>query len=188
MKARLIILVVLAAGLDVWFAGTNNAAAPDDDTIQLSAAEKEEIRRAREMGTELGKRPLPGEEPSEKPEVLVQVEVDESSGKNRLNFIISEAHGYYVESFTMEVWYTGSEGYDSDDSPLRMEIHRDVYLRANETLRECTDVVPAELSRIDDDMGTSSDWDTRGLRHGRSRANDPDPLPLLADMLGCDES
>ncbi len=185
MKARLIILVVVAAALAVWFAVPKKAVAPEDNTTQLSAPEKEEIRRAREMGTELGKRPLPGEEPSEKPEVLVQVEVDESSAKNRLNFIISEAHGYYVESFTLEVWYTGSEGYDSDDSPLRMEIHRDVFLRANETLRECTDVVPAELSRIDDDMGTSDDWDIRVIRHGRARVNDPDPLPLLPDMLGC---
>lgn len=187
MGARLLILIVLAGGLAVYFAvGKNNApavvetVAEDDDWMT-----KEELERIRKEGIDLSKRPLPGKEPAEPPNLAVTVEADRTSGKNRLYFNISESHGYYVESFRIQFWYKRGGVTGPDDSPLPLTHYVDNFLKANDTFRTCAEVVPAELSRVGGDMGTTQNWDAKIIWHGRAREKNPDPLPLVTDMDRC---
>lgn len=187
MSARLLILIVLAGGLAVYFAVAKNRAptvvepaAEDDDGIT-----KEERERIDQEKIELYQRPLPGKEPAEAPDLAVTIELDRTSGKNRLYFNISESHGYYVETFRIQVWYTRAGVTGPEDSPLRFTVYKNEFLKANETFRTCAEVVPAELSRVGGDMGTTQNWDARIISHGRARGKNPDPLPLVTDMDRC---
>lgn len=189
MGARLIILVVVAGALAVYFAVAKNR---EPVTIELEELPEEgpsadELAKIREVQQILTDRPLPGREPAAIPDVAVSVEVDRTSGKNRLFFNITEAHGYYVESFRVGVWYKPSgRDIDPEDSPLHFEVYVNDYVKVNDTLRTCAEVVPAELSRVGGDMGTSANWDAEIGWHGRAREKDPDPLPPLARATSCD--
>jgi hypothetical protein len=189
MSARLLILIVLAGGLAVYFAaGKNRAPAviePAAEDENAGGMSKEEIEKIRLEQTELCKRPLPGVEPPEKPDLAVTVEVDRTSGKNRLYFNVSESHGYYVETFRIQAWYKREGVTGPEDSPLEWTLYVDNYLKANETFRTCAEVVPAELSRVGGDMGTTANWDATTIWHGRARAKNPDPLPFVTDMGRC---
>ncbi len=189
MKARLLILIVLAGGLAVYFA-VGKSRAP---TVVVTAAEdqggdgmtREERARKETEKIELCRRPLPGVEPPEKPDLAVTVEVDRTSGKNRLYFNVSESHGYYVETFRIQFWYKRDGVTGPEDSPLALTHYVDNYLKANTTFRTCADVVPAELSRVGGDMGTTANWDAKIIWYCRARAKNPDPLPLVTDMDRC---
>ncbi len=188
MSVRLILLIVVAGGLAVFFATRPrmaSSAASSALNAELTEAERLELQRIRQMQIMLGKRVLPGQEPPEAVEVNVRVEVDVSSGKNRLYFTISEAHGYYVETFQLEAWYVDENTTGPHDAPLRVEALLDIYLKENETLRECIEVVPAELDHIGGDIGKTADWDVQLMSHGRARAKNPDPLPLISDAARC---
>ena len=188
MKARLILLIVVAGGLAVWIAARPKMAAStsvDAPDAALTEAERLELLRIREMQKMLGNRDLPGRKPPEEPDVHVGIEVDVSSGKNRLYFTISEAHGYYVETFQLEAWYVDENTTGPDDAPLRVSALLDIYLKENETLRECIEVVPAELSHIGGDIGKTADWDVQLISYGRARAKNPDRLPLISDAARC---
>jgi len=185
MKARLILLVVVAAGLAVGLA-LRPAKPPEtsfegtiDDALNRS---KEDLRMQGEL---LWRRPLPGEEPPEPPVLHIDVNVDTSSGKNRLVYNITEEHGYYVESFKVEFWYKDEEHPTKEDSPLVIPVPIENYVKANDTLTSCIEVVPAELAEIGGDIGTSENWEATIERHGRYRAQNPDPLPPLADAHTC---
>jgi len=189
MKARLLILIVLAGGLAVYFAvGKNRAptvvdtAAEDGNGDGLSP---DEIKDIRERQKELCKRPLPGVEPPDPPNLAVTVEVDPTGKKNRLYFNVSESHGYYVETFRIQAWYKREGVTGPEDSPLTVDHYVDNYLKANETFRTCAEVVPAELSRVGGDMGTTQNWDAKIIWHCRARAKNPDPLPFVTDMDRC---
>ncbi len=182
--ARLLILIVLAGVLAVYFAvGTNRApavvetATDDDEWMTREERERIEIEKI-----ELWRRPLPGEEPSEPPELAVTVEVDRASGKNRLCFNITEKHGYYVETFRIQVWYTREDVTGPENSPLRFTVYKNEFLKANDTLRTCAEVVPAELVLVGGDIGTTQNWDATMIYHGRARLKNPDPLPIITDM------
>jgi len=187
MNARLLILIVLAGGLAVYFAAVKCRApavveptsADDDGTT------KEERDRINNEKIELCKRPLPGKEPVEPPDLAVTVEVDRASGKNRLYFNITESHGYYVETFRIQVWYKREGVTGPDNSPLTFTVYKDDFLKANETFRTCAEVVPAELSRVGGDIGTTQNWDAKIIWHCRARETNPDPLPLVTDMDRC---
>lgn len=187
MSARLLILIVLAGVLAVYFAvGKNRApavvdpAAEDDEWMT-----REERDRIDQEKIELPNRPLPGEEPPEPPDLAVTVEVDRTSGKNRLYFNITESHGYYVETFRINVWYKREGVNGPQDSPLHFTVYKNEFLKANETFRTCAEVVPAELSRVGGDMGTTENWDAEIIFHGRAREKNPDPLPAVTDMDRC---
>jgi len=187
MSARLLILIVLAGGLAVYFAvAKNQAPAVVEPTIENEDwMTQEEVDRVREEGIEVCKRPLPGKEPDVPPDLAVTVEVDRISGKNRLFYNITESHGYYVETFRVQVWYVRPGVTGPEDSPSRFEVYFDNFLKANETFRTCAEVVPAELSRVGGDMGTTENWDARIVWHCRAREKNPDPLPIVTEMDRC---
>lgn len=186
MNPRLLILIVVAAGLAIFFAAAKGRSKPSTLPVdtEMTQAEEDQIRT---LQTTLGNRDLPGEEPREDPDITVQVEVDRSKGKNRLYFTLSEAHGFYVEQFQIRFWYVKGGKTDQEDSPLSLSNMFDQYLPAKETLRLCLEVVPAELNKIGGDIGESSNWRAEVEWHGRARAKNPDPLPVRTDLKGlCD--
>lgn len=188
MNIRLIILIVVAAALAIAFA-MRSAAPPgaqdDDMPIFLAGPEgntPEQILAAQKM---IGNDPLPGEEPEEEADFDLRVTVDTSGGKNRLRLYITEAHGYYVEFFNLSVWYQGGDVTGEDDSPLVISHKINNYLAANQTLSDCLDVVPSELSEIGDDIGTDADWAGEVVSYTRARAEDPATFPQLTEMPRC---
>ncbi len=189
MNIRLIILVVVAAALAIAFAMRSAAppgdenddmatflAGPEGKTPEQTAAEQEMV----------WKQPLPGEEPEEEADLDLRVTVDTSGGKNRLRLYITESHGYYVDSFDLNVWYIGGDATGEDDSPLVISHKINNYLAANQTLSDCLELVPAELGEIGNDIGTDADWAGEVVSYIRARAEDPATFPKLTEMPRCD--
>ncbi len=187
MKARLLILIALAAGLAVYFAVAKNRApvVTQSEIVEDGDMTEDEIKAKREEQSEVCTRPLPGKEPSIPPELAVTVEVDRSSGKNRLVFHVTEKHGYYVETFRIQAWYKRPGVTAPEDSPFPWSLYVDNYLKANETFRICGDITQVELSRIGGDMGTSENWDARITWHCRAREKNPDQFPVVTQMDRC---
>ena len=187
MSPRLVILLAVAVVLAIGVAYKINRPVPEaieEPDSELDA--DEDLESLREKQKTLRERDLPGSEPPEEPDLSIQVEVNTQSGKNRLVFYITEAHGYYVEEFDIAFWYKEKPDTDFEESPVSFVHHLENYVRAGETLRDCIEVVPAELRHVGGDIGTSENWGARILRHGRSRAENPARLPPLADRLPCD--
>ncbi len=143
MNPRLLILIVVAAGMAIYFAAVRGGTKPVDGPVDTSMT-PEERKQNDERGMTLDRHKLAGSEPAEKPDVAVQVEVDRSKGKNRLYFTITEAHGFYVEQFRVRFWYVKAGVTGPDDSPVNLTQFFDRYLPAKGTLRVCMEVVPAE--------------------------------------------
>lgn len=182
MNPRLLILIVVAAGLAIYFAAVKGRTKPNTGPVETEVSQED-----RERQTTLDLLDLPGTEPPEDPDLTIQVEVDRSHGKNRLYFTISESHGFYVEQFRVQFWFARDGKDDPDDSPLLLSHFFDRYLPAKETLRLCLEVVPAELSKIGGDIGETKQWRAEIESHGRWRAKNPDPLPPRTDIIGiCD--
>lgn len=186
MNPRLIILIVIAAGMAIYFAavrgGTKAPALVTGTTLTA-----EEGKNLKDVQVTIDKLKLPGNEPPEKPELSVQVEVDRSKGKNRLYFTISEAHGYYVEQFRVHLWYVRPGDSDPENSPVNLTQFFDRFLPAKSTLRTCMELVPAELTGVGGDMGQTSNWQAEIIWYGRARAQNPDPLPPRTDTVStCD--
>ncbi|MHC5111056.1 MAG: hypothetical protein ACYTHJ_14385 [Planctomycetota bacterium] len=181
MTIRLLILVAVAGGLAVMVAVKVSNPAPaqqqiddiDDTSDGLTPEERERINR---LNKELNKFDLPGEEPEVEPEFDVQIEVDLSSGKNRLVSYINETHGYYVETLAILYWYKEKPDMVAEDSPLTFEQHFDLYIPANETLKLCIEVVPAELSHVGGDIGESEKWGAEVIYYNRAREQNPEIL------------
>ena len=185
MKPRLVILIVLAGGLAVYFA-TRASAPPTEEPEFKDDMSAEDRARIREQQKMLWERDLPGEEPPEPPDLSIQVEVDASGAKNRLFYYVTEANGYYVESFDIDFWYKPTPDIEFDDSPLAFSQPVNDYLPANAALEGCLEIVPAEIGRIDNHMGTSENWEAEITAYGRARMQNPDPLPDLAKATSCD--
>lgn len=189
MKPRMLILLVLAGGLALYFATSKSQPITEVDqdtpTLYMGDADGLTTEQREMLKKRLAELPLPGDEPPDPPDISVQVEVDTSAGKNRLYFTLSEAHGYYVETFRLQVWYKVTPDMEPEDSPLVLGHYLDRFVKANETLRDCMEVVPAELADIDGDIGTTADWGVRLVSHGRARDNNPDPLPYRAVNNRC---
>ncbi len=189
MKPRLLILIVLAGGLAVYFATAPKKTTADaDSTVDTLAGDDRGLteQQNKELITELAMLPLAGEEPPEAPDVSVSIEVDTSTGKNRLVIVLSESHGYYAESFRVRVWYKETPDMDFSSSPLAFDHVVDKYIKANETLRVCFEVVPAELSRVGGDIGTSENWGAEVSSVGRAREHNPKQLRHRPDDGRCD--
>jgi len=188
MRARLLILLGMAAILAVVVAvkvsNPNETIPEDDDGPKLSPVDQ---KRLDTMKTSLASRDLPGEEPGEKPEFQVQVEVNQTSGKNRLDFWVTETHGYFVETIKLEIWYKEKPDMELEDSPFHIEQHFEAYITAGETLKLCMELVPAELRHVPQGMGVSENWGARVGYYHRAREENPDPLPLLPKNDRCDD-
>ncbi|HNQ24520.1 MAG TPA: hypothetical protein PKK06_15655 [Phycisphaerae bacterium] len=133
----------------------------------MTPAEREKLEAAQKMLQDL---PLPGEEPTVRPEFHVEVRVDTSDGKNRLWMVITEAHGYFAETFRLAFWKKGYEQH-------RWDHFVNDYLKARGTLVVESFVVPAELLRVGGDMGQTGDWEAEVVEHGRVRAETPPNWP-----------
>ncbi len=188
MRARLLILLgmagILAVVAAIKVSNPSKAVTLEDDGPKLTAEEQERLDIVK---SSLASRDLPGEEPPEKPDFQVQVEVNQSSGKNRLDFWVTETHGYFVETLKLEIWYKEKPGMEFEDSPLNLEQHFESFITAGETLKLCMELVPAELRHVDDGMGASENWAARVRYYHRARAENPDPLPLLTKNTRCDD-
>lgn len=189
MKPRLLILIALAGGLAVYFAMVKGKPRAEfDPALNRLSGEAGDIseQQRKELITELALLPLAGDEPPDAPDLAVSIEVDTSAGKNRLYVTLSESHGYYVENFRVRIWYKDTPETDYADSPLRFDHVMDKYIKANETLRDCFEVVPAELEHIGGDIGTSKKWGAEVSSHGRAREDNPDPLRYRPSDGRCD--
>lgn len=169
MQIRLLILIAfLAFVIGVVFV-----------TKSRKSSEVLEVTENNVDGGEVGKRldqmmlrehDLPGEEPAVPPEFHVDVQIDTSGGKNKVIFTITEAHGYFAETFRIAWWKKGFERVKFDD-------FANVYLKANDTLVREIYAVPAELAQIDGDMGETGDWEAEVVEHGRVRLETPENWP-----------
>lgn len=188
MRARLLILLGMAGILAVVVAvkvSNPSQALPDEE--EGSTLSPDEQARLDMLKSSLASRDLPGEEPPEKPEFQVQVEVNQTSGKNRLDFWVTETHGYFVETLKMQIWYKTNPDMELEDSSFHIEQHFEAFITAGETLKLCMELVPAELRHVGDGMGVSENWGARVTYYHRARVENPDPLPLLAKNDRCDE-
>ncbi len=189
MSKRLILMVLVAGALAVTFAMKSSAppqteAAPGDD--QMLAGERGvTLEQYRKLQTPLDKRALPGREPEEEPEFVVDVSVDPTGRKHRAFIDISEVHGFYVETFRIGLFFKPSPDTTLEDSPIKIDHFADQYIPANGTLRTCVDVVPSELNKAGGVMGADENWDAVVLSHGRVREANPDPMPVQADAFDC---
>lgn len=181
MNPRLIILIIIAAGMAIYFATVAGGSKPTDPLVSDAGGTFDPVTQVT-----LDQRDLPGSEPPEAPDLSVKVEVDRSHGKNRLYFTINEAHGYYVEQFRVRFWSVKNGEKSPEESPLNVTQFFDQYLQAKSTLRLCMEVVPAELVRVGGDIGDSDDWASEIVMHGRARAQNPEPLPPRTHIVDCD--
>ena len=184
MKIRLIILVAVAGVLAVMFAVRSTApparvAAIQQNSFLPSDEGKSREQVAQEQQTVL-QWDLPGEEPPEPADLSVRVEVDSTGQKNRLYLYITEAHGYYVEDFTAVIWRkSDGDATEPEDSALQINHPINKYLKANETLVDCLELVKPELDKVDGDIGQTGDWEAFVERYGRARAENPVEFPPL---------
>jgi hypothetical protein len=187
MNPRLLILLALAVVLAVVLAKkVTSPPSPEGDSRAVTENQSDNTNDPSDPTHELlWKRDLPGEEPPVEPELSIRVEVNTSSGKNQLDFYISEAHGYYVETFQIDFFWKEQPDMEVDESPLIVPHYLDDYVKANETLKDCIQVVPAELRHVGGDIGTTENWGARIRSHGRARVQNPDPLPAVA-VRRCD--
>lgn len=187
MNARLLILIVVAGALAVGLAlRPINPKEAGQTKPGFQAPPGKTIKMVRQAQEPMRVRELPGETPSQAPIFHVDVEVDRASGKNRLVYHLTEEHGYYVQRFMIHFWYTDGTIESADESPLLVPQAIERYLKANDTLTYCLEVVYPELDRIGGDIGTSENWEATVISHGRYRAHNPDPLPLLGEAGACD--
>ena len=184
MTIRLIILVVVAGVLAVMFAVRSTAPPAEEPAEQQNSFLASDEGKSREQVAQeqqtLLQRVLPGEEPPEPADLSVLVEVDPTGRKNRLYLYITEAHGYYVEDFTVMIWHKGDGDLtEPQDSALQVIHTINKFLKANETLMDCLELVKPELANVGGDIGQTGDWEARVRRYGRARAENPVEFPPL---------
>ncbi len=129
---------------------------------------------------------ISGEEPEDEPEFSVRVTLDPTDGKNRVYYEITEANGFYVDSFKVDFWYKKNPDMLFEDSPLAKSVIINDYLKADETLEGCLEWVPAELREIYGDMGTSENWAAEVSFYHRARLENPETLPTVVKATSCD--
>ncbi len=187
MKARLVVFAVLGVSLLVYHVVTNDDLRPQVPTLGRVLPgepphEVVEIRKQLVREQKIG-----GEEPPEPVDLTVRVWTDPTDGKNRLYYEISEAHGYYVDTFRLQFWFAGGEGITGPrSSPLVVPVFLNDYLTAGDVLRSCVDVTPIELRGVGGSLGSSEDWAARVVSYYRARAANPDPLPEAPVGIRCD--
>ena len=190
MNARFLILLAIAGGIAVYVvvrppSPPVGAVTSDHPLIPGNEEDAAEIRETKKN---LWERPLPGEDPEIPPEFSINVEVDQSKGKNRLVLYVTEANGYYAEYFNYHIWWH-EPGVVLDNprtqSPIFIDHWANRFMKAGEVFRECIEVVPAELYNVDNDIGTSDNWSARVESCNRARVKNPDPLPTVTEIGHC---
>lgn len=169
MKPRLIILLSLVVILGIYFVTRSpSTSTPVDDS---SGSGHKVIK-------DLTQQDIPGEEPTVPPEFDVRVEVDQSKGKNRLRYSISEKHGYFVETMRVIFWYVKpGENTTEENTALTVPHYINDFIEAKKTFEGFIEVVPAELSNVGGKIGTTENWRGRVIWHNRARMQNPSPLP-----------
>lgn len=181
MGPRLILLILLGAGLALYY-GTRTPAAPDSH-IAVEEIENEDS----EPNRLLWNYDLPGEQPVEPPDLELTLSVDPADGKQRIYFTLSEANDYYVETFVLEFWYLTDADTEFEESPIRIEHYVDKYIKSGEVLESCLEVVDAELDKAGVDMGTIDNWAGRITGGGSMRYRTANPPDLKREnMPDCD--
>ena len=190
MKARLLILLAVAVGLGVYFvtkppkittADAEGTADGDSEAVSYMTADERAVIAITNQSLE--QRSLAGDEPNPRPELTdfsVRTEVNTTTGKNELCFYVTEKHGYYVETLRVQFWYTGKDGkLTAENSPLVRYDYINKYIKTNETLKHCIQLVLPEINQAGGAIGTSPNWAARVTFFNRSRTKNPDPLPPL---------
>jgi hypothetical protein len=178
MKARLIILVVVAAGLAVFFALRASAPADEEPVFkdEISAAERARLAELQVMLQDLD---LNCEETDEPADLSIRLEVDPADDKNRIYYYITEANGFFVETFNVTFFYKPTPETTAEDSPYSFEQFLNQYVPANGTLTGCIEVVPRELDLSDagEDVGKSENWGAEITYYHSACTGNPDPMP-----------
>ncbi len=189
MNARLLILILLAAGLAIGFVVMRSS--EPTKVAQVEDGPTDDGPIAVGVNTDLRsdllftRTPPPGDTPAEDPEFVVDVRVDSVSGKNQLLFDIIETHGYYVESLRVRFWrnvvneQTGAVEKLEKVAPFPI----DHYIKARETLTWTVGLAPAEIDKFGGDMGEDDDWGAEVDEWNIVRAENPNPLPKPSRMM-----
>jgi len=169
MQIRLLILIAfLAFVIGVVFVTRSRKSSEVLEVTETNVDEGESGGRIDQMM--LREHALPGEEPAVPPEFHVDVQIDSSEGKNKVILTITEAHGYFAETFRIAWWKKGFER-------VRFDHFANAYLEAKGTLVQEIFAVPAELAQIDGEMGETGDWEAEVVEHGRVRLETPENWP-----------
>ena len=183
MKPRLIILIVAAAGLAVFFAV--RASAPKVEEPELKGLlSEEQLRDIRDQQKMLQDRVFDCEQ-TDDVYLAIRVEVDPADKKNRLYFYITEENGCFVETFNVTFFYKPTPDTTPAESPYVFTQFLNQYVAANDTFKGCIEVVPPELARVGGDMGTSENWGAEIIDFHSACLDNPDPLPTVPKMT-CD--
>ncbi len=108
-----------------------------------------------------------GVRPEGEPEFDVSVELEMKGEQPNLYFTITERHGWYAGTVTVEFWHVAPAedgGLVEGESRLSHLCHN--YLDFNATLVCQTVPNPHEFPELDEDWGTSENWQARILGHG----------------------
>ena len=179
MNARILLLLVLAAGLAAFLAMRSSA--PPKQVVEPPI-------NGNDNGGSLLLWTLEGsgETPDTPPEFDIQLEVDTSGGKNGLVFFITETHGFYVNTLKLRLWWHDvGEVIDEQDSPHSVELFVNNYIKAGETLKYCIQLTDPEIANAGGDIGTSDNWSVEVEDYSHVRAKNRDPL-LEVDSTGRD--
>lgn len=183
-QIRVIVSALLAvAGLGAWIFGSSVGG---ELTFQTNP-EGNDLAEVRVLQVPLQNRELAGEEPAERADLYIDVEVDVTGGKNRLVYTIGDLNGNYVETFAVDFWYVTDDTMSLEDSPLHIPNERiNNFVPAGEELIGCIEVVTAgELRKVGGSIGKSENWHAQINWYGRARSANPSPLPELVQMNKC---
>ncbi len=186
LTIRFVLMIAAASGLALHLATRTPKAEDYGPTLDVPDGIKKTIEKIREEQKMIWQQDLPGEEPEEETEFSVRVTLDPTDGKDRLYYAITEAHDFYVETFTVDFWYKKTPDMLFEDSPFAKSVIINDYLKANETLEGCFEWVPAELREIHGDMGTSENWAAEVRFYDRARLENPDKFPTVVKATSCD--
>ena len=177
----LIIVVLVLAGLAAW---RFNSPPPDVmGPIRNNMAAEEDLKN---LPLSHADREPPGDAPDDDPEFEIRAEVNTAGGKSRLNYYISESHGFYVQYLQLSFWWKQRPDMTAEDSPLEITHEANVYIEAGKELKGCIEVVPAELASVGGEMGTDDNWGAEVLDYWYVRESNPAELPELFERLKCD--
>lgn len=166
MRARLMILIALGAGLALFYAfrppptkivSTAPKDTTDDNALMLHIYDLECPTTSIE------------------PEIELDVSVDPSDNQTRLSFRLSETHDFYVQSFMLEFWYKPDPDTTCEESPYCFVVPLDHYIKAGEVFEGCVGLNGAEVGIVGGDMGTSENWGGHVLDYAMTKWCTEDP-------------
>ena len=182
MSVRLLLLITVAAIVVVVLVTSQRKGPTPVVQIEAEPDPSDESNIAVEPGvdpdqvqlrkTMLKDIPLPGEDPGIEPVFHVDVEVDTSTGQNRLAIKVTEEHGFFVETLRLAIWRRSrpDERYDhfvNDVLEARGTLVVESYLNPPE----------ADAFGKEQDIGATGEWEAEVVHHGRVRLETPENWP-----------